>query len=199
MCTPCWGSREVTNRVWFFRLATIVVGAALVVGAEGLLRLVPGLGPSPLVVTLAEDEASGESLHATSRFYAQRFFAQYKGRLAAAGQMGEHFFVEPAPANRYRVVFVGASTVQGFPHPRRLAAPSFFADDAGGCVAGAGGGGRQFGHYVHCQLCGGRRWWKMRWCCRRIWSSSIPGTMNFTGCMGSGGISGCSTFCGNCI
>ena len=115
----------MTTRVWFLRLAALGVGVALVVGAEGLLRLVPGLGPSPLVVTLVEDEATGESLHATSRFYAQRFFAQYKGRLAAAGQMGEHFFVEPAPANRYRVVFVGASTVQGFPHPRRLAAASF--------------------------------------------------------------------------
>ena len=113
------------NRVWFFRLATVAVGVALVVGVEGLLRLVPGLGPSPLVVTLVEDEATGESLRATSRFYAQRFFAQYKGRLAAAGQMGEHFFVEPAPVNRYRVIFVGASTVQGFPHPRRLAAASF--------------------------------------------------------------------------
>ena len=113
------------SRIWFLRLATVAVGAALVVGIEGLLRLVPGLGPSPLVVTLAEDEATGESLHATSRFYAQRFFTQYKGRLAAAGQMGEHFFVEPSPANRYRVVFVGASTVQGFPHPRRLAAASF--------------------------------------------------------------------------
>ena len=113
------------SRIWFLRLATVAVGVALVVGVEGLLRLVPGLGPSPLVVTLAEDEATGESLHATSRFYAQRFFTQYKGRLAAAGQMGEHFFVEPAPANRYRVVFVGASTVQGFPHPRRLAAASF--------------------------------------------------------------------------
>ena len=113
------------SRIWFLRLATVAVGVALVVGAEGLLRLVPGLGPSPLVVTLAEDEVTGESLHATSRFYAQRFFAQYKGRLAAAGQMGEHFFVEPAPADRYRVVFVGASTVQGFPHPRRLAAASF--------------------------------------------------------------------------
>ena len=115
----------MTTRVWFLRLAALGVGVALVVGAEGLLRLVPGLGPAPLVVTLVEDEATGESLHATSRFYAQRFFAQYKGRLAAAGQMGEHFFVEPAPANRYRVVFVGASTVQGFPHPRRLAAASF--------------------------------------------------------------------------
>ncbi len=113
------------NRIWFLRLATAAVGVALVVGAEGLLRLVPGLGPSPLVVLLAEDEATGESLHATSRFYAQRFFAPYQGRLAAAGQMGEHFFVEPAPAHRYRVAFVGASTVQGFPHPRRLAAASF--------------------------------------------------------------------------
>ena len=115
----------MTTRVWFLRLAALGVGVALVVGAEGLLRLVPGLGPAPLVVTLVEDEVTGESLHATSRFYAQRFFAQYKGRLAAAGQMGEHFFVEPAPANRYRIVFVGASTVQGFPHPRRLAAASF--------------------------------------------------------------------------
>ena len=115
----------MTNRVWFLRLVALGVGVVLVVVAEGLLRFVPGLGPSPLVATLAEDEVTGESLHATSRFYAQRFFAQYKGRLAAAGQMGEHFFVEPAPANRYRVVFVGASTVQGFPHPRRLAAVSF--------------------------------------------------------------------------
>ena len=39
--------------------------------------------------------------------------------------MAERFFVEPAPENLYRVVFVGASTVQGFPHPRRLAAASF--------------------------------------------------------------------------
>ena len=115
----------MTTRVWFLRLAALGVGVALVVGAEGLLRLVPGLGPAPLVVTLVEDEVTGESLHATSRFYAQRFFAQYKGRLAAAGQMGEHFFVEPSPTNRYRVVFVGASTVQGFPHPRRLSAASF--------------------------------------------------------------------------
>lgn len=114
-----------TTRIWFFRLATVGVGAALVLGAEGLLRLVPGWGPTPLVATLVEDEATGQSLHATSRFYAQRFFAQYKGRLTAAGQMGEHFFVEPGPANRYRVVFVGASTVQGFPYPRRLAAASF--------------------------------------------------------------------------
>lgn len=114
-----------TTRIWFFRLATVGVGAALAIGAEGLLRLVPGWGPVPLVATLVEDEATGQSLHATSRFYAQRFFAQYQGRLTAAGQMGEHFFVEPAPANRYRVVFVGASTVQGFPFPRRLAAASF--------------------------------------------------------------------------
>lgn len=117
-----------TTRIWFFRLATVGVGAALVIGAEGLLRLVPGWGPTPLVATLVEDEATGQSLHATSRFYAQRFFTQYYGRLTAAGQMGEHFFVEPAPANRYRVVFVGASTVQGFPYPRRLAAASFLQE-----------------------------------------------------------------------
>ena len=171
------------SRIWFLRLATVAVGAALVVGIEGLLRLVPGLGPSPLVVTLAEDEATGESLHATSRFYAQRFFTQYKGRLAAAGQMGEHFFLEPSPANRYRVVFVGASTVQGFPHPRRLAAASFLQ------VMLADAWPEREVEVVNWALRSlpalrWRRWWKMRWCCRRIWSSSIRGITNSMGCTG---------------
>ena len=177
------------SRIWFLRLATVAVGAALVVGVEGLLRLMPGLGPSPLVVTLAEDEATGESLRATSRFYAQRFFVQYKGRLAAAGQMGEHFFVEPAPANRYRVVFVGASTVQGFPHPRRLAAASFLQAMLADAWPEREVEVVNLGITSIASFAVADRWWKMRWCCRRIWSSSIPGTTNSMGCTGAGGIS----------
>ena len=34
----------VTNRIWFLRLATVAVGAALVVVAEGLLRARAGIG-----------------------------------------------------------------------------------------------------------------------------------------------------------
>ena len=84
------------------------------------MRLVPGLGPAPLVVQRAEQ--GDKKLLAVNRLYSQRFFFAQQGRLAAAGQMAERFFFAPAPDNLYRVVFVGASTVQGFPHPRRLAA-----------------------------------------------------------------------------
>ena len=112
-----------SNRVWILRLLTALAGLGLVIGVEGLLRFVPGLGPAPLVVARAEQ--GGKVLHAVNRFYSQRFFFGQQGRLAAAGQMAERSFIKPAPANLYRVVFVGASTVQGFPHPRRLAAASF--------------------------------------------------------------------------
>ncbi|MBT7549667.1 MAG: hypothetical protein HN611_13460, partial [Gemmatimonadetes bacterium] len=104
-------------------MLTALAGLGLVIGVEGLLRFVPGLGPAPLVVARAEQ--GGKVLHAVNRFYSQRFFFGQQGRLAAAGQMAERSFIKPAPANLYRVVFVGASTVQGFPHPRRLAAASF--------------------------------------------------------------------------
>ena len=110
-------------RVWILRLLTALAGLGIVVGTEGLLRFVPGMGPAPLVVARAEQ--GGRELHAVNRFYAQRFFFGQRGRLAAAGQMAERSFFKPAPANLYRVIFVGASTVQGFPHPRRLAAASF--------------------------------------------------------------------------
>ena len=111
------------SRIWTFRLLTGLAGLGLVAGVEGVLRLVPWLGPAPLVVERAEQ--GGKRLLAVNRLYSQRFFFGQQGRLAAAGQMAERFFFEPAPDNLYRVVFVGASTVQGFPHPRRLAAASF--------------------------------------------------------------------------
>ena len=112
-----------SNRVWLFRLLTAVAGLGIVVGVEGLLRFVPELGSAPLVVARAE--RGDQTLHAVNRFYSQRFFFGQRGRLAAAGQMAERSFFKPASADLYRVVFVGASTVQGFPHPRRLAAASF--------------------------------------------------------------------------
>ena len=109
--------------VWTLRLLTALAGLGLVVGLEMFLRFMPGIGPAPLVVKRAE--RGDTTLYSINREYSERFFSGQQGRLAAAGQMAERFFVEPAPENLYRVVFVGASTVQGFPHPRRLAAASF--------------------------------------------------------------------------
>ena len=110
-------------KIWLFRCFAVLAGLGLVVVVELLLSLVPGLGQAPLLVTRAED--GGRLLRAVNGLYSQRFFAQQKGRLAAAGKMAERFFVEPSAPQTYRVVFLGASTVQGFPHPRRLAAPAF--------------------------------------------------------------------------
>jgi lysophospholipase L1-like esterase len=110
-------------KIWIFRCLTLLFGFGLVLGAELVLALVPGLGPAPLVVTRAEYE--DKLLRSINRFYSQRFFVQHEGKLAAAGKMAERIFVESAPSRPYRVVFLGASSVQGFPQPRRLAAPSF--------------------------------------------------------------------------
>jgi len=122
-------AQSQSNRVWIYRLLTALAGLGLVVATEGLLRFVPGLGPAALVVERAEQ--GDETLHAVSRFYSQRFFFGQRGHLAAAGQMAERSFIQPAAANLYRVVFIGASTVQGFPHPRRLAAASFLEEMLG--------------------------------------------------------------------
>ena len=110
-------------RVWTLRLLTALAALGLIAGAEVLLRVVPGLGPEPLLVQRASE--GDKTLHAVNRLYSQRFFFGERGRLRASGQMAERYFFEPVPANLYRVVFVGASTVQGFPHPRRLSAASF--------------------------------------------------------------------------
>ena len=91
---------------------------------EALLHLVPGLGPQPLVITLAEKgEASVRSINP---LYPAIYFSQHhKGQRLASGRMAPRPFVEPSALPTYRVAVVGASTVQGFPHPRRLAAAAF--------------------------------------------------------------------------
>lgn len=115
---------ERAQQVWLSRLLAIGLGLGLVAVLELLLRLWPGLAPPPLVVDLAECE--GRVLRSVNSRYAERFFSErYQGQLIASGRMAACPFVEPRPAETFRVVFVGASTVQGYPQPRRLAAASF--------------------------------------------------------------------------
>lgn len=109
---------------WVQRLLAVGLGFALLAGLEVGLRLWPRLAPPPLIVDLAE--VRGRVLRSTNALYSTRFFSsRYRGKLVASGRMAAAPFVEPASPQRYRVVFAGASTVQGYPHPRRLAAASF--------------------------------------------------------------------------
>jgi len=92
-------------------------------GVELCLRLVSVFEPAQLVVTLARQ---GEQvLHSINADFAQRFFFErYRGELIASGRMEARPFYRPVPGRPLRIAFVGASTVQGFPHARRLASPA---------------------------------------------------------------------------
>ena len=84
----------------------------------------PGIGYPPLLVTLAR---SGDRvLMGTNAIFPERFFQEhYEGALVASGRMHARPYFEKSSTPRYRIVMAGASTVQGYPHPHRLAAPAF--------------------------------------------------------------------------
>ena len=112
------------TRIWLFRIFSILLGLMLVGVIEALLHLVPGLNPQPLVVTLAEK--GDAAVRSINPLYPVVYFSQHhKDQRLARGRMAPRPFVEPSALPTYRVVVAGASTVQGFPHPRRLAAAAF--------------------------------------------------------------------------
>lgn len=110
--------------VWKGRLLALAIGCSLVLLLEAILHLVPSLGPPPLVVELARQ--GRERLLALNPDYPKRFFWGSVGSASLSGmRMIPYPYLEPPPKNAFRVIFAGESTVQGFPHPRRLAAASY--------------------------------------------------------------------------
>ena len=111
---------------WLFRLLTLGLGLGLIGSIELLLHLAPALAPQPFLTTLAERD--NRQLHSINPLYPKRFFFQrYQGKLIGSGRMAAQPFLEPPARKRFRVAFVGASTVQGYPYTQALAAPSFLA------------------------------------------------------------------------
>lgn len=115
------------TRIWLFRIFSILFGLVLLGVVEALLRLVPvvpGLNPQPLVITLAQKKDA--AVRSINPLYPTIYFFQHhEAQHLARGRMAPRPFVEPSAMPTYRVAVVGASTVQGFPHPRRLAAAAF--------------------------------------------------------------------------
>ncbi len=106
------------------RLAALGLGFGVLAAAEAGLRLVDAGGPPPFLVTLSEH--GRQRLRSVNPSYPKRYFlARHQGRLMASGRMEAHPFLEPASPDPFRIAFVGASTVRGFPHPRFLSAPAF--------------------------------------------------------------------------
>jgi tetratricopeptide (TPR) repeat protein len=107
-------------RLWAFRAILVVTPLLLLLLGEAALRLVPGSGYPPLVVTLARD--GDDVLFSTNAVFPERFFQErLEGALVASGRMRAEPFREDGA---YRVVVAGASSVQGYPHPHRLAYPA---------------------------------------------------------------------------
>ena len=110
-------------KLWFFRGFLAATPVLLLLLVEAALRLFDLGGYPPLQLTLVVD---GERvLMSTNARFPERFFQErYDGALLASGRMRGEPFVADRP-QRYRVVVVGASSVQGYPHPHRLAFPAF--------------------------------------------------------------------------
>ena len=108
------------------RFAALLLGLVLVALIEGGLRLIPALEPPAFAIQLAHVE--GRALHAVNPDYARRFFADMAEPIRRGIRMTPRPYIEPAPEGALRVLFAGGSTVQGYPHPKRLSAPSYLQE-----------------------------------------------------------------------
>ncbi len=112
------------RRAWRPRLAALALGFGVLAAAEAGLRLVKAGGPPPFLLTMSEH--GRQRLRSVNPSYPKRYFlGRHQGRLVARGSMDAHPFLEPASPAPFRVAFVGASTVKGFPHPPSLSAAAF--------------------------------------------------------------------------
>ncbi len=111
------------------RFAALLLGLVLVALIEGGLRLIPALDPPAFAIQLARVE--GRVLHAINPDYARRFFAGVAEPIRRGIRMTPRPYIEPAPEGALRVLFAGGSTVQGYPHPKRLSAPSYLQEMLG--------------------------------------------------------------------
>ena len=111
------------------RLAALLLGLVLVALIEGGLRLIPVLDPPPFAIQLARVES--RELHAVNPDYARRFFAGMAEPIQRGIRMTPRPYIEPASEGALRVLFAGGSTVQGYPHPKRLSAPSYLQEMLG--------------------------------------------------------------------
>ena len=111
------------------RLAALLLGLVLVAHIEGGLRLIPALDPPAFAIQLARVE--NRALHAVNPDYARRFFADMAEPIRRGIRMTPRPYIEPAPEGALRVLFAGGSTVQGYPHPKRLSAPSYLQEMLG--------------------------------------------------------------------
>ena len=121
---------------WKQRLLLVGLGVGLVLLAEGVLRLA-GFGGYPSLLRLEvrrgeTAEAPELALYRSNLAYQKRFFSRTdKQGVVRTGSMREEIVKMPKGENEFRVVFVGESTVEGFPMPRNLTSSAFLEEMLG--------------------------------------------------------------------
>ena len=103
---------------------------ALIAGLVGLcelaLRLAGFGGQAPLLNPLGLASPSGGRIYEIHPRAAEIFFARSApGGVELVGSHRRDLVVLPKPPGTFRIVFLGASTVEGFPMPRNLTAARF--------------------------------------------------------------------------
>jgi lysophospholipase L1-like esterase len=110
---------------WKHRLLLVGFGLLLVVLLELGLRLAGYGGKVPLLNPLPLRQGEGRFFEVHPKA-AQIFFARSgPGGMSLVGSHRRDLVVLPKPPDVVRVVFVGASTVEGFPMPRNLTGARF--------------------------------------------------------------------------
>lgn len=107
------------SRIFGF-IVCVSFGLLVVVFFEIIFRQIGQFTPPPFSKKLAV--AGDRVLNTVNPQYARRFFS---GVSVDGMRMAPHPYVEPSPKKKIRVLIAGGSTVQGYPHPRRLTAAAY--------------------------------------------------------------------------
>ncbi|MEM6457395.1 MAG: hypothetical protein AAF772_20070, partial [Acidobacteriota bacterium] len=120
---------DAPRTTWPQRIALLAFGALLLVVLELLLHAFGFGGHRPLLIPLEPDARAdapaAPTLHRINPAVVDAFFQ--RGADGIKGDMRVERVLVPKPADRLRVVFLGESSVQGFPQPRNLTAAAFLA------------------------------------------------------------------------
>lgn len=125
---PSVGRRALSSPIrlgWKQRFLLLLLGVALAGALELGLRLLGFGGRAPLLNPL-HLAASGGQIYEVHPRAAEIFFSRSApGGKEMVGSHRRELVILPKPAGTVRVLYVGASTVEGFPMPRNLTSARF--------------------------------------------------------------------------
>ena len=104
----------------FGLFVALLVGFLAVVVIEIIFGQVDQFAPPPLLKKVGDSD--NRVLKTVNPHYALRFFS---GVNIDGMRMAPYPYIEPSDSKKLRVVVAGGSTIQGYPHPRRLTASAY--------------------------------------------------------------------------